>query len=102
MVHAEPVVGEVGRSRGQASGGLLVDAVDGLGPPLILAALWPSRGGLSLKLAAFHLGRLVRAEMLDFGYRILSGRAGPDRAARHRVPSRSGATSTDRKAHTTP
>jgi hypothetical protein len=34
--------------------------------------------GVSLKLAAFHPDRLVRAEMLDFGYRILSGRAGPE------------------------
>lgn len=33
--------------------------------------------GISVKLAAFHLDRLVEAEMLDFGYERLSGRAGP-------------------------
>jgi predicted ArsR family transcriptional regulator len=33
--------------------------------------------GISVKLAAFHLDRLVDAEMLDIGYRRLSGRTGP-------------------------
>ena len=33
--------------------------------------------GISVKLAAFHLDRLVQAEMLDIGYRRLSGRTGP-------------------------
>ena len=33
--------------------------------------------GISVKLAAFHLDRLVDAEMLDTGYRRLSGRTGP-------------------------
>jgi predicted ArsR family transcriptional regulator len=33
--------------------------------------------GISVKLAAFHLDRLVEAEMLDIGYRRLTGRTGP-------------------------
>ena len=33
--------------------------------------------GISVKLAAFHLDRLVEAQMLDIGYRRLSGRTGP-------------------------
>ena len=33
--------------------------------------------GISVKLAAFHLDRMVEAGMLDVGYRRLSGRTGP-------------------------